>query len=160
MQPYARMIPADYCDNRKSLRCHNNGAPLPNARDLSLFLTMRNPPNQRVNHERTHFMTTFGQYVTHTGIMTPDEGGKKAVTCDCKNQGTKCVVTDVKGDAVFDDIDCVFIVRSSGTLSKGIDNKIKKEQMNQLTGLFHSGGVYGFNDNHLAAVRVGSNSGK
>ena len=61
-------------------------------------------------------------------------------------------------DPAFDDINCFFITRSSGTLiNQG--GEATREQINQLTGTVTAGAVYGFNKNHLDALRQ-RNSGE
>ena len=107
--------PADYCDGRSSIRCGTDKRKLVNPRDVSLFLQNRNPPNRRVNHERTHLMTSFGQFLTHTAIQTPDVGGS-GVKCSCSSSEKNCVLIDINPsrDPALDDINCFFITRSSG----------------------------------------------
>ena len=158
MQPYARMQPADYCDGQSSIKCGTDKQPLANARDVSLFLQDQFPPNRRVNRERTHLMTSYGQFITHTAIQTPDVGGN-GVRCSCSSSEKNCVIVNVPADdPAFDDINCFFITRSSGTLiNQG--GEATREQINQLTGTVTAGAVYGFNKNHLDALRQ-RNSGE
>lgn len=75
MQAYARMAgESDYCDNRSSLKCPSTKVgELPNARQVSIFLKTNDPPVK--NEERTHLMTSYGQFITHTAVQTPDVGG-------------------------------------------------------------------------------------
>ena len=71
-----------------------------------------------------------------------------------------CVLIDInpRQDPALDDINCFFITRSSGTLINQGGQTVR-EQINQLTGTITAGAVYGFNDNHLQALRE-SNSAK
>lgn len=152
MQPYARMQPSDYCDGQSSIKCSSDKKTLPNPRDVSLFLKQRHPTHKRVNDKRTHLMTSYGQFVTHTAIQTPDVGGN-GVRCSCSSSQKNCVLVQVKNnDPVFDDISCFFITRSSGTLINQ-NGKSTREQLNQLTGTITAGSVYGFNKRHLEAIR-------
>merc|ERR1712130_75284 len=154
MNPYERMQPAEYCDGVSSLRCGSDGKALPNARSISTFLQDQHPVKNRQNHERTHLMTTYGQFITHTAVQTPDMTGD-GIECGCDSGEKNCVVVEVnkKKDPVFDDINCFFITRSSGTLQNQ-NGKMVREQINQLTGTVTAGAVYGFNEEHLDALRV------
>ena len=55
----------------------------------------------------------WGQFVTHDIIQTPDMGNGQT-KCDCSNiPECKNIGVDRSTDPHFDDIDCMFVIRSA-----------------------------------------------
>ena len=129
---YSRLVPTEYCefdtegnptsDIQGEPRCINHlskrgEAPfkLPNEREISLLLTESNGNNQKptIDEENTMVGPLWGQFVTHDIIQTPDMGDGDT-PCDCSNiPKCKNIVVDRTTDPVFDDIDCMFVIRSA-----------------------------------------------
>jgi len=151
LQPYARWLPADYCNGRDSIRCSVDGKPLPNPRDVSVYLRNKFDPADRPNKKTSHFLNVAGQYITHTVLKTPDRTTSN-VTCGCESDDN-CVNWSTAYDAIFTDQECNFVTRSVATVINR-DGRPVLEQINQLTGTFEAGVIYGFSQHHLNALRL------
>ena len=151
LQPYARWIPADYCNGYDSTRCSSDGELLPNPRDVSVYLRNKFDPADRPNKKTSHFLNVAGQFITHTVLKTPDRTAGSAV-CGC-DSNENCVNWSTAQDAIFTDTECSFITRSSHTCVNH-DGRPVIEQINQLTGTFEAGVIYGFSEHHLNALRL------
>jgi len=155
LQPYARWIAADYCNGYDSTRCSSDGEPLPNPRDVSVYLRNKFDPADRPNRKTSHFLNVAGQFITHTVLKTPDRTAALAEDeeqCGC-DSNEHCVNWSTANDAIFTDQECNFITRSSHTCVNH-DGRPVIEQINQLTGTFEAGVIYGFSQHHLNALRI------
>ena len=132
LQTYARLLPASYCDGYGSPRCSSDGQPLPNPREVSVYLRSKFDPADRPNKKTSHFLNVAGQFITHTVLKTPDR--KSIATCGCE-ENKHCLNWSTENDAVFADTECNFITRSSVSLGN-YDGNLVLEQVNQLTGTF------------------------
>lgn len=166
---YSRLVPAEYCkfdgngkpaNNIKGeVRCINElsdegSAPvlLPNERDISLLITETNSNNGDVtsDDENTMVGPLWGQFITHDIIQTPDMGNGE-VPCDCsKIKECKNISVDKKSDPHFDDIDCMFIIRSAVHVPS--QGQFVREQMNQKTSFIDLSQVYGSTERELAEL--------
>ena len=127
---YSRLVPPEYCPFLSEGGSSNDliGEPrcishlpfgqhkLPNERDLSLAMTELNGNNGETTTDSDNSMIgpLWGQFVTHDIIQTPDMGAAGTVKCDCSNiSECKNIEVDKATDPHFDDIDCMFVIRSA-----------------------------------------------
>lgn len=126
---YSRLVPPEYCkfnaegqpstDLQGEPRCKNHADfgshSLPNERELSLAITATNGKGGNTTDDAENSMIgpLWGQFVTHDIIQTPDMGAGN-VKCDCSNIAEcKNIGVDKSTDPHFDDIDCMFVIRSA-----------------------------------------------
>ena len=163
MQPYKRLVPANYCDGKQTPRCsERNKAELPSERTVSL--AMKKTARAKVNQVASYAFTAWGQFITHDIIQTPDVGGGK-VPCTCgSHPSCKNIKIDRSKETVLE-FPCMFIIRSSSKL--GQQNGVPvREQINQLSSFIDGTTIYGFTTKHknllLAAdkmhLKMNSNS--
>ena len=88
---------------------------LPNERALSLAITELNGNEGKTTEDNKNSMIgpLWGQFVTHDIIQTPDMGNGQT-KCDCSAIAEcKNIEVDRTTDPHFDDIDCMFVIRSA-----------------------------------------------
>ena len=154
LDSYSRMAPSNYCNGRDTSRCFRNGAPLPNPRKLSLLMQTRTIPKIKFSRDRSRLMADFGQFLTHDIIQTPDMAGSGRDPCDCKPR-RECDNILLHGRDPVIKFECFFIVKSVGRLAKtGPRGVVTKEQFNQLSAFIDLTNVYGFDKEHLTALRT------
>jgi peroxidase len=145
MQPYKRLVPADYCDGRQSPRCsRNNRQALPSERKVSL--EMRSTGTTKTNNVASFAFTAWGQFITHDIIQTPDVGqGEVPCTCKPHNQ-CKVIAIERRTEPVLK-FPCMFVIRSSSKLGQQNGQPVR-EQINQLSSFIDGTTVYGFTVKH------------
>jgi len=154
LDSYSRMAPSNYCNGRDKTRCFRNGSPLPNPRRLSLLMQTRTVPKITFSPDRTRLMADFGQFLTHDIIQTPDMAGSGRDPCNCKEKA-ECDNILLHGKDPVIKFECFFIVKSVGRLARtGPKGVVTKEQVNQLTSFIDLTNVYGFDKEHLTALRT------
>jgi len=144
MQPYKRLVPADYCDGRQSPRCSSRGLPLPSERQVMIRMRGTNGAPTR-NPVASYAFTAWGQFLTHDIIQTPDVGG---ASCACNGSNNNCKVIEVnrQTDPILT-FPCMFIKRSSGKVGQQGGEPVR-EQVNQLSSFIDGTVVYGFTNKH------------
>ena len=144
MQPYKRLVPADYCDGKQAPRCNARKGTLPSERTISLALKRAGPP--KPSQEVTFAFTTWGQFITHDIIQTPDVGNGD-VPCNCsKHPSCKNIPIDRRNEPVLE-FPCMFVIRSSSKLGQQNGQPVR-EQVNQLSSFIDGTTLYGFTTKH------------
>lgn len=146
MTSYQRLVAAEYCDEKQEPRCSTRKRSLPSERTLST--TMRRVGGAaKANPNASYLFTAWGQFLTHDIIQTPDVG-KGEVPCDCKeNKSCKNISIDKSQENTMT-FPCMFVIRSSSKLGRGVNNQPQREQLNQLTPLIDGTTVYGVSTKH------------
>jgi peroxidase len=161
---YSRLVPPDYCpwDENSDSVSDLDGEPrcithlgfekrkLPNERALSLAITELNGNEGKTTEDNKNSMIgpLWGQFVTHDIIQTPDMGNGQT-KCDCSAIAEcKNIEVDRTTDPHFDDIDCMFVIRSAPHVPS--QGNFVREQMNQKTSFLDLSQVYGASEEDLA----------
>ena len=95
----------------------------------------------------SYLFTAWGQYLTHDIIQTPDVGNGE-VPCNCNpNKKCKNIQIDKRTEETLT-FPCMFVIRSSSKLGRGVNGQPQREQLNQLTPLIDATTVYGVSERH------------
>jgi len=146
MMQYERLVAAEYCDGKEKPRCSKTKRELPSERTISLAMRRAGgPPKESAT--TSYLFTAWGQFLTHDIIQTPDVGNGQ-VPCDCKpNSKCKNIRIDRANEPTLT-FPCMFVIRSSSKLGRGVNGQPQREQLNQLTPLIDATTVYGVSERH------------
>ena len=80
---------------------------------------------------------------------------QKNVPCDCKpNSKCKNIRIDRANEPTLT-FPCMFVIRSSSKLGKGVNGQPQREQLNQLTPMIDGTTVYGVSERHKNLLLAG-----
>ncbi|CAH1238987.1 PXDN [Branchiostoma lanceolatum] len=122
-----------------------DGDPLPNARDVSLAM---NEDLRKSNHETSHMLMQFGQFMSHEITMTAvDPEGFS--TCTCGSAKPECFNVPVPpDDPDFRGRSCLEFPRSIQSPNEGCSMG-QRQQFDQVTAFVDASNVYGHSEEDM-----------
>ncbi|XP_035666021.1 peroxidasin homolog [Branchiostoma floridae] len=108
---------------------------------------------RKSNHETSHMLMQFGQFMSHEITLTPD--AESFGNCSCDSEDSKCFNVPVpENDPDFRGRSCLEFPRSASCPNEGC-RMGPRQQFDQVTAFVDASNVYGHSEEDTAALRQG-----